>query len=296
MWTSPDSCYQLREPVSYSLQSALQAAGVARSLTPGGADRRHLTAKAALGSVAELKSVAYRSFMAHLNALAEDNKLNLYHDNWSKVWEYPWIWFNSLCDLDLQDKKILDIGSGKSAMSWLFALLGAEVMMVETGRENVSLWSRIRQRHQLNIGWRIVSNEELPFADNTFDAVTSFSVIEHQPDKASAVAQAARVLKPGGVFAVSFDLCQPEWGMRYPDSLGKALSVKDFEEFVWKHPAFDNGRQMLDWKLEQCADFLEWHWSGESNSKYVVGAAILRKRGLGLWHDSRNVGQELDRT
>jgi len=278
MWTSPESCYQFRETVSYSLQSALQAAGVARSLMPG-ADRRPVTAKAALGSVNELRSAAYRSFMAHVNALAEDNRLNLYHDNWSKVWEYPWVWFNSLCDLDLQDKKILDIGSGKSPMPWLFALLGAEVMMVETGCENVSLWSRIRQRHQLKIGWRIVSNEELPFDDNTFDTVTSFSVIEHQPDKASAVAQAARVLKPGGVFALSFDICQQEWGMRYPDNLGTALSVEDFEEFVWKHPAFDNGGQTLDWKIEQCADFLQWHWSGESDSKYVVGAAILKKRG-----------------
>ena len=278
MWTSPESCYQLRETVTYSLQSALQAADVARSLMPSAANRRHLTAKAALGSVNELRSVAYRSFMAHINALAADNKLNLFHDNWSKVWEYPWIWFNSLCDLDLQDKKILDIGSKKSPMPWLFALLGAEVMMVETDTKNVSLWSRIQRRHQLKIGWRIVSNEELPFADNTFDAVTSFSVIEHQPDKASAVAQAARVLKPGGVFAVSFDLCQQEWGMRYPDSLGKALSVKEFEEFVWKHPAFDNGGRTLDWKIEQCADFFQWHWRGDSNSKYVVGAAILKKR------------------
>ena len=279
MWTSPESCYQFRETVNYSLQSALQASGVARSLMPGAADGRCLTARAALGSVNELRSVAYRSFMSHLNAIAEDNKLILYHENWSKVWEYPWIWFNCLCDLDLRDKKILDIGSGKSPMPWLFALLGAEVMMVETGRENVSLWSRIRQRHQLKIGWRIVSNEELPFDDNTFDTVTSFSVIEHQPDKASAVAQAARVLKPGGVFGVSFDICQQEWGMRYPDNLGTALSVEDFEEFVWKHPAFDNGGQTLDWKIEQCADFLQWHWSGESDSKYVVGAAILKKRG-----------------
>ena len=275
MWTSPESCYRLREPVNYSLRSALEAAGVGKSLMPGSVDRRHLTAKAALGSVDELRSTAYRSFMAHLNALAEDNNLNLYHDNWSKVWEYPWIWFNSLCDLDLRDKKILDIGSGKSPMPWLFALLGAEVMMVETGRENLALWSRIKQRHQLKIGWRIVSNEELPFADNTFDVVTSFSVIEHQPDKASAVAQAARVLKPGGVFGVSFDLCQQEWGMRYPDSLGKALCVKDFEEFVWKHPAFDHGGQTLDWKIEQCADFLQWHWGGNGDSKYIVGAAIL---------------------
>jgi len=66
--------------------------------------------------------------------------------------------------------------------------------------------------------------------------------------------------------------------MRYPDSLGTALCVKDFEEFVWKHPAFDNDGQTLDWKIEECADFLQWHWSGSNDSNYVVGAAILKKK------------------
>ena len=112
MWTTPESCYQFRETATYSLQSALQAAGVGKSLMSSANNGRHVKPKAVLGSVDELRSVPYRSFMAHLNALAEDNKLQPYHDNWSKVWEYPWIWFNSLSNLELQDKKILVAPSG----------------------------------------------------------------------------------------------------------------------------------------------------------------------------------------
>jgi ubiquinone/menaquinone biosynthesis C-methylase UbiE len=44
---------------------------------------------------------------------------------------------------------------------------------------------------------------ELPFADETFDAVVTSHVLGHVPagDKDTAVAEVARVLRPGGVFA-----------------------------------------------------------------------------------------------
>ncbi len=39
---------------------------------------------------------------------------------------------------------------------------------------------------------------ELPFADNTFDAIISCETIEHLPNPAAAVRELARCLKPGG--------------------------------------------------------------------------------------------------
>jgi SAM-dependent methyltransferase len=43
----------------------------------------------------------------------------------------------------------------------------------------------------------------LPFADDSFDAVTFLDVLEHIPDDAAAVAEARRVTRPGGHIVVS---------------------------------------------------------------------------------------------
>jgi SAM-dependent methyltransferase len=55
---------------------------------------------------------------------------------------------------------------------------------------------------------------QLPFAAGSFDAVTSFDVIYHQwvNDDRSAVAEMARVLKPGGLLLVRVPAFKALWG------------------------------------------------------------------------------------
>ena len=50
----------------------------------------------------------------------------------------------------------------------------------------------------------------LPFADGTFDRVIASEVLEHIPDDAAAMAELARVLRPGGTMAVTVPRCGPE--------------------------------------------------------------------------------------
>lgn len=51
--------------------------------------------------------------------------------------------------------------------------------------------------------------EKLPFADNSFDAVFSFSVLEHVKDPFRCAREIARVLKAGGVLYCSVPFLQP---------------------------------------------------------------------------------------
>lgn len=51
--------------------------------------------------------------------------------------------------------------------------------------------------------------EDLPFADNSFDAVFSFAVLEHVKFPFQAAEEMKRVLKPGGKIAVSGAFLQP---------------------------------------------------------------------------------------
>jgi SAM-dependent methyltransferase len=57
----------------------------------------------------------------------------------------------------------------------------------------------------------------LPFADATFDRVIAAEVLEHIPPDQAAMAELARVLRPGGTMAVTV----PRW---YPELINWALS------------------------------------------------------------------------
>ena len=51
----------------------------------------------------------------------------------------------------------------------------------------------------------------LPFADGAFDRVIASEVLEHIPEDETAMAELARVLRPGGTMAVTVPRCGPEF-------------------------------------------------------------------------------------
>ena len=58
---------------------------------------------------------------------------------------------------------------------------------------------------------------KLPFADNTFDRVITSEVLEHIQDDVSAIAELARVVRPGGTLACTV----PSW---WPEKINWMLS------------------------------------------------------------------------
>ncbi len=59
----------------------------------------------------------------------------------------------------------------------------------------------------------------LPFRDDTFDRIICSEVFEHIPDDSAAMAELARVLRPGGVLAATV----PSW---FPEKVCWALSAE----------------------------------------------------------------------
>jgi len=234
----------------------------------------------ALGNVEQLYSNEFVFFMICCNLFAYENGLRVF-TNWSKVWEYPWLWYNGLEQLDWKGKRLLDLGSEISPMPWFIATLGARVDLLETDPQWIPIWQALREKLSVDVNWNFVKDESIPHPDASFDVVTSFSVIEHQPDKEKAIAEVSRVLKPGGVFALSFDICEPTMGMTFPAWNGTALTMRDFEDLVWNHPTFDASGTRPKWNIEDSAAFIRWNLRAASHHNYTVGAAILRKRSVG---------------
>jgi len=230
-----------------------------------------------LADLDELRSSEFTGFMGRLNRLAASHDLRQF-TTWSKIWEYPWLWRNALASVDWDGTRIIDVGAEMSPLPWLLATLGARVTLIETDEQWIDRWERARRALRADVDWHIVSDESLPVAPGSVDVVTSLSVIEHQPDKRRAFDEVARVLRPGGVFALSFDICEPEMGMTFPEWNGRAMTMRECEKELLGRPSFQTGSPTPSWNTDSIPAFLEWHRTTSEHHNYVTGAAVLRRR------------------
>jgi SAM-dependent methyltransferase len=76
----------------------------------------------------------------------------------------------------------------------------------------------------------------LPFVDGAFDVVIAAEILEHIPDDRAAIAEAVRVLRPGGSLAVTV----PRW---WPERVCWALSDA-YHEVAGGHVRIYRGREL----------------------------------------------------
>lgn len=95
-------------------------------------------------------------------------------------------------------KRVLEIGVGMGAdfMRWVRA--GAVATGVDLTDRAVALTRQRLLDAGLSAEVRIADAEALPFPDAVFDVVYSWGVLHHTPDTGKALAEAQRVLAPGG--------------------------------------------------------------------------------------------------
>jgi ubiquinone/menaquinone biosynthesis C-methylase UbiE len=93
---------------------------------------------------------------------------------------------------------VLDLGCGEGDFAAAAAEAGAEVLGVDVADEAIR---RARARHP---GLRFERvDDELPAQDASFDLVWCSEVLEHVLDTARLLSEARRVLKTGGVLAIT---------------------------------------------------------------------------------------------
>ncbi len=92
----------------------------------------------------------------------------------------------------LKDKAILDVGCGLGTYVEKFRGFSEDVHGVDVDEERVAVASASLPNIQVAFG------EDLPFPDARFDVVFLNEVIEHVEDDRRTIAEAVRVLRPGG--------------------------------------------------------------------------------------------------
>jgi SAM-dependent methyltransferase len=98
-------------------------------------------------------------------------------------------------NLKLSEKHLLlDAGCGAGLFSYLAAEAGAQVIGIDA---SPALLRIARQRNPLN-NFLEEDLESLPFADHSFHVVTGFNSFQYAGSFEGALAEAGRVLKPGG--------------------------------------------------------------------------------------------------
>lgn len=118
-----------------------------------------------------------------------------------EIWYEHWHRYHFVAPL-AAGRRVLDIASGEGYGSALLATAAASVLGVDMDAAAVGQ-ARRRYGAQPRLEFREGRCEAIPLPDASVDLVVSFETLEHIPDPARLMAEAARVLAPGGTVVVS---------------------------------------------------------------------------------------------
>jgi 2-polyprenyl-6-hydroxyphenyl methylase/3-demethylubiquinone-9 3-methyltransferase len=121
--------------------------------------------------------------------------------------------------------RVLDVGCGGGFLSNRLAREGHTVTGIDRSVSSL----QVARRYDVTgrVAYHVADALALPFADGTFDVVAAMDFLEHVEQPALVVAEAARVLAPGGLFF--FHTFNRNW-------LAGLVAIKFLDWFVLNTP------------------------------------------------------------
>ena len=162
---------------------------------------------------------------------------------------------------------VLDIGCGEGRHSLgLYVDREVNAIGIDLSTEDLKIAkSRIKDftvtdTNKSSCAFGVGDIQSLPFKDNAYDAVICSEVLEHLESLDNAVSEIVRVLKPGGVLAVSVPRFIPElicWKLSSEYSKTPGGHVRIFRQ--------KNLKQLI---LKESVSYTSFHWAHALHSPY----------------------------
>ena len=148
-------------------------------------------------------------------------------------------------------RRVLDAGCGTGYGTAELAVNAAAASGIDISPDAV-VYAATQYRRP-NVSWLAGSCTALPFPTGSFDLITAFEVIEHLEDWPALLAEARRVLAPGGQFVVSTPN-KSFYAESRADSGPNPFHTHEFE--------YDEFRDALEREFPSVEMFLEDHTEG----------------------------------
>ncbi len=143
--------------------------------------------------------------------------------------------------------RVIDMGCGAGRHAFEMFRRGADVVAFDQDGDELAgvldLFGAMRDAGEVPLGAEADIKQgdalSLPFADAEFDRVVASEVLEHIPADTDAIAELARVLRPGGTMAVTVPRWLPEkvcWALSdaYHEVEGGHVRIYTGDELVGK--------------------------------------------------------------
>ncbi len=144
-------------------------------------------------------------------------------------------------------ERVLDMGCGAGRHAFEMFRLGGDVVAFDQDGDELAgvleIFGAMREANEVPAGAEADIKQgdalALPFADGEFDRIVAAEVLEHIPADVDAIAELARVLRPGGSIAVTVPRWLPEkvcWALSdaYHEVEGGHVRIYTREELVGK--------------------------------------------------------------
>jgi ubiquinone/menaquinone biosynthesis C-methylase UbiE len=105
---------------------------------------------------------------------------------------------------------VLDVGAGTGNLALKFLSSDSKVTAADVSVNSLELLKQLSNNNQ-NLKTITLTDNKLPFEDNSFDVVATYSVLHHIPNYLLTVQEMLRVTKKGGLIYIDHEHNETKW-------------------------------------------------------------------------------------